>query len=81
MFFLWIIPFLGWSQLSDDCVEQAFLSLESSGSYSSSNIDESDNIRNGPSYDGATIFYPNNSNGSLGSIVLVPGFMNQNLRY
>lgn len=79
MFFLWIIPFLGWAQLSDDCVEQALLSLESSGSYSSSNIDESDNIRNGPSYDGATIFYPTNSNGSLGSIVLVPGFMNQEL--
>ena len=46
------------------------------GPYFFSYIDETDNIRNGPDYDGATIYYPVNSNEQLTSIVLVPGFMN-----
>jgi dienelactone hydrolase len=79
LFFLCILPFLGWTQISDDCVEEAQSSLENPGLYSTSSINESDNIRNGPLYNGATIFYPSNSSGTLSCIVLVPGFMNQEL--
>jgi dienelactone hydrolase len=35
---------------------------------------ESDGLRNGPDYNDATLFFPNNSNNSLKSVVLVPGF-------
>lgn len=35
---------------------------------------ESDGLRNGPDYNGATVFYPLNGDNNLKSIVLVPGF-------
>ncbi len=36
---------------------------------------ESDGLRNGPDYSGATLFYPLNGDNSLKSIVIVPGFL------
>jgi len=36
---------------------------------------ESDGLRNGPDYKGATLFYPSNANKNLTSIVLIPGYL------
>ena len=36
---------------------------------------ESDGLRNGPDYKGATLFYPINTDKNLKSIVLVPGYL------
>ena len=58
------------------CDSLAQIALLNPGPYSVSNLDESDNIRNGPDYAGAHIYYPTNASGALSSIVLVPGFMN-----
>ena len=38
-------------------------------------IKESDGLRNGPEYRGATVYYPKESTNKLASLVLVPGFM------
>ena len=35
---------------------------------------ESEGLRNGPDYNGATLFFPQNAEGNLKSLVLVPGF-------
>ena len=58
------------------CDSLAQIALLNPGPYSVSSIDESDNIRNGPDYAGAHIYYPTDASGSLSSIVLAPGFMN-----
>jgi hypothetical protein len=72
-------PFLGFCQFDVDCVNQASESLNGDSLFSSSSIEESDGVRNGPLYDGSTIFYPTNSTGFLSSLILVPGFMNTEL--
>lgn len=56
----------------DSLIQTLYLS----GFYSTSYINESDNIRNGPYYDGATIYFPIDYNSQLASIILAPGFMN-----
>ena len=63
-------------QVSVSCDSLAQIELNNPGPFSFSSIDESDNIRNGPDYSGATIYYPTNTSGELSSIVLAPGFMN-----
>ena len=44
------------------------------GPYEFSFIYESDGLRNGPYYSGATLYYPINTSESLASIVIVPGY-------
>ncbi len=63
-------------QTSVSCDSLAQIALTNPGPFSYSSINESDNIRNGPEYFGANIYYPTNASGPLGSIVLAPGFMN-----
>ena len=58
------------------CDSLAQIALLNPGPYNVSSLDESDNIRNGPDYAGAHIYYPTDASGSLSSIVLAPGFMN-----
>ena len=65
---------LGQSSVSCDSLAQ--IALVNPGPFSYSSINESDNIRNGPDYAGANIYYPINASGPLSSIVLAPGFMN-----
>ena len=65
---------LGQSSVSCDSLAQ--ISLVNPGTFNYSSINESDNIRNGPDYAGANIYYPTNASGPLSSIVLAPGFMN-----
>ena len=45
------------------------------GIYSIASIAESDGIRNGPDYAGATIYYPTNATAPFPSIVIVPGYL------
>lgn len=66
---------LNFSSKADNC-DSLIQTLYLQGLYSTSYIDESDNIRNGPYYNGATIYFPNDYNDQLSSIILVPGFMN-----
>ena len=72
--FLLSLSVLGQASISCDSLAQ--ISLINPGTFSYSSIDESDNIRNGPDYSGANIYYPTNASGPLSSIVLAPGFMN-----
>jgi hypothetical protein len=63
-------------QVSNECDSLIQITMLNPGPFNVSSIDESDNIRNGPDYAGATIYYPTNTSGTLSSIVLAPGFMN-----
>mgnify|MGYP001157438891 FL=1 len=65
---------LSFSQSScDSILSQSFTSA---GPYNVLSIDESDGIRNGQDYNGATIFYPEGNQVNLASIVFVPGYSN-----
>ena len=55
------------------------LLLSNPGPFLVNSLTESTGIRNGPNYNGSTIFFPENTSGLLSSIVLVPGFMNNEL--
>jgi dienelactone hydrolase len=61
---------------AESCDSLAQIALINPGSFEVSSINESNNIRNGPEYAGATIYYPTNTSELLHSIILVPGFMN-----
>jgi len=74
-----LISFLPLTLLSQNCDSLLLESITNPGPYSVNNIDESSGIRNGPDYDGSTIYYPVNNNGNYASIVLVPGYMNTEL--
>ena len=63
-------PFIGSGQACDSLLLE---SITNPGPFVVNTIDENSGIRNGPDYNGATIFYPNNSS-VLSSIVMVPGF-------
>ena len=65
---------------SFSCDSILLQSITNPGPFLVSTIDESSGIRNGPDYNGATIFFPSNTNLNMfSSIVLVPGFMNSEL--
>ena len=65
---------ISFCQLCDSLLLQ---SITNPGPYSTSSIDESLGMRDGQGYDGATVYYPVNTNtGLLSSFVIVPGFMN-----
>tara|TARA_B110000091_G_scaffold179363_1_gene195565 strand:+ start:406 stop:1416 length:1011 start_codon:yes stop_codon:yes gene_type:complete len=49
-------------------------SLTNPGPYEVATLTESDGIRNGPDYAGATIYYPTNGTATFASIAIVPGF-------
>lgn len=53
------------------------ISAESVANYTALTIDsleESDGLRDGPDYNGATLYYPDNGDSNLRCMVLVPGF-------
>ena len=66
--------FLSFSQSNCDSI--LIQSLSNPGQYNVLSIDESDGIRNGQDYNGATIFYPEGNLVNLSSIVFVPGYSN-----
>ena len=69
-----ISSFISFSQSS--CDSLLFQSLTNPGPYNVLSINESDGIRNGQDYNGATIFYPEGNLANLASIVFVPGYSN-----
>lgn len=77
--FYLFFPFILFAQLFDDCDNTSLTDLINPGNFNFSYINETDDIRNGPYYSGATIYYPINENDFLTSIVIVPGFMNNEL--
>jgi predicted esterase len=71
-----LIIFFPLSLLSQNCDSLLLESITNPGPYSVNDFVESSGIRNGPDYSGSTIYYPVNNNGNYASIVLVPGYMN-----
>lgn len=49
-------------------------SASTTGSYTVATLQESDGIRNGEAYNGATIYYPTNATPPYASVVVVPGY-------
>ncbi|MDG2362604.1 MAG: hypothetical protein P8L80_00715 [Flavobacteriales bacterium] len=45
------------------------------GEYNVGSLTESDGIRNGPDYSGATIYYPTNSTPPYSGMAIVPGYL------
>jgi pimeloyl-ACP methyl ester carboxylesterase len=70
---LCIFPTLAFSQCDDVTVD----SITNPGPYQVATLDESDGIRNGPDYDGATIYYPTDGTPPYASIALVTGFFSE----
>ncbi len=69
--------FISFSQNSCDSILSQ--SLTNTGPYNVLSINESDGIRNGQHYNGATIFYPEGNLTNLASMVFVPGYSNTQL--
>lgn len=50
-------------------------SITNPGIYNVASLTESDGIRNGPEYSGATVYYPTNGTGPFPIMAIVPGFI------
>ena len=61
-----------WAQ---DCESVTLESITDPGIYEVSTLTESDGIRNGPDYAGATVYYPVGATPPFASIAIVPGFI------
>lgn len=72
LFVLFLLPLISFGQACDSLLLE---SITNPGPFIVNTIDESLGIRNGPGYNGGTIFYPDHI-GNFPSIVMVPGFMN-----
>lgn len=71
---LLFFPMFVFGQFCDSLLLQ---SITNPGPFIVADIDENSGIRNGPNYNGSTIYFPLNfSNTNFSSIILVPGFMN-----
>lgn len=60
-----------------DCSDVNWENISDPGPYNIDRIQEMDGLRDGPDYDGASIYYPTNASGELPAIVIVPGFLSQ----
>ena len=60
---------------AQDCGLLTQDSITNPGKYDVATMTESDGLRNGPNYNGATIYYPTNASPPFSSIVFVPGFI------
>jgi hypothetical protein len=60
---------------AQDCGSLTLGSISNPGAYTISSLTESDGIRNGPDYNGATIYYPTNAAPPFASIAIVPGYV------
>lgn len=66
-----LFPQIAFSQCDDITVD----SITNPGPYAVATLTESDGIRNGPDYNGATIYYPTDATPPYASIALVTGFL------
>ena len=71
--FAFLTPFL-FHSVYGQCEGVTLESLSIPGPFSVAALDEEDGIRNGPDYNGATIYYPTNGIPPYASIAIVPGF-------
>tara|TARA_B110001469_G_C9624003_1_gene311266 strand:- start:242 stop:1384 length:1143 start_codon:yes stop_codon:yes gene_type:complete len=71
---LTLISLLASPTVSAQCESVTVESLTNPGPYEVATLTESDGIRNGPDYTGATIYYPTNGTAPFASIAIVPGF-------
>tara|TARA_B100000795_G_scaffold3499_1_gene2389 strand:- start:7832 stop:8944 length:1113 start_codon:yes stop_codon:yes gene_type:complete len=65
------------TQVTPSYSQCASVTVENTTNYTAFTLDsleESDGLRNGPDYTGATLYFPANENGQLKSIILVPGY-------
>ena len=72
--FLALISPLSISIFHAQCTEATVESLTNPGPYAVATLTETDGVRNGPKYAGATIYYPTNATPPYASIAIVPGF-------
>ncbi|SRX55697.1 T9SS type A sorting domain-containing protein [Aequorivita sp. CIP111184] len=56
------------------CGDVTIESLTNPGPYEVATLTEADGLRNGPDYQGATVYYPTNATPPFASIAIVPGF-------
>ena len=76
MHLLLCLSVLSSSVLAQDCDPLLTLgSIADPGAYTVATLTESDGIRNGPDYSGATIYYPTNATPPFASIAIVPGYV------
>ena len=71
--FFFLTPLL-FHSVYGQCEAVTLESLSIPGPFSVAVLDEEDGIRNGPDYNGATIYYPTNGTPPYASIAIVPGF-------
>ncbi|MFC6268614.1 poly(ethylene terephthalate) hydrolase family protein [Frigoriflavimonas asaccharolytica] len=57
------------------CATVTAASITNPGNYTIATLTENDGVRNGPNYNGATIYYPTNATPPYASIAIVPGFV------
>ena len=72
LFFL--VALLTTNSLFAQCKDVTVQSLTNPGPFNIATLTETDGIRNGPDYQGATIYYPTNATPPYASIAMVPGF-------
>jgi dienelactone hydrolase len=60
---------------SQNCDDISMDNINNPGPYAYDMILENDGMRDGPNYNGATLYYPLNFDGYLSSLILVPGFV------
>ena len=78
IYFLLLLPFTSFCQTNSDCSDVTISSATINGNYAVNSYLESDGIRDGNDYYGSTIYCPENTSGLLPSIIIIPGYANQN---
>jgi len=71
---IFTIIFFFYFQLGAQCESVTLESITDPGPFTVSTLTEADGIRNGPDYNGATIFYPVNATPPFAGIAIVPGY-------
>lgn len=73
IFFLFISTFAPGISIAQ-CEDVTIESLTNPGPFEIATLTEADGLRNGPDYNGATVYYPTNATPPYASIAIVPGF-------
>ena len=74
IFFVILFLFFGGS-FAQTCDPLTLDSISNPGEYNVGSLTESDGIRNGPDYSGATIYYPTNATPPYSGMAIVPGYL------
>jgi len=73
---LFITLFLSFNtSFAQDCDLITLESISNPGEFTIGSLTEADGIRNGPDYDGATIYYPTNAAPPYSGMAIVPGYV------